>query len=341
MTANPLVKIHDEVVLHRIALGRHSNAVVRRVVAQMDRIAQDVLARISLAEAAGKSTARLDALLLEVRSIQTEGWAVIRARLGADIEGIARAEIDFSDNVAQFARKAATGVDVAFTPKPALSQVLAAVQARPFQGKILREWMEGVEAGVQARVRETIRQGFVEGQTVADIVKRLRGTAANRYKDGVLEISRRSASTMVRTAIAHTASVAQEATYRANADVIEGVIWTSVLDSHTTPVCQARSEVVYPIDSGPRPPAHPNCRSTTRPKVASIPGIEDLKPQTYEQWLRRQSRGIQDEVLGPTRAKLWREGGISITQFVDKTGRELTLDQLRRRDASAFERAGL
>lgn len=52
---------------------------------------------------------------------------------------------------------------------------------------------------------------------------------------------------------------------------------------------------------------------------------------TYEQWLGKQPKAFQDEVLGPTRAEMWRSGQIkNLRQFVDASGKKLTLDELRR-----------
>jgi hypothetical protein len=62
---------------------------------------------------------------------------------------------------------------------------------------------------------------------------------------------------------------------------------------------------------------------------------------TYGQWLKQQSRSVQDDVLGPTRAALFRKGGLTMDRFVDPTGRSYTLAELRRRESAAFKRAGL
>jgi hypothetical protein len=62
---------------------------------------------------------------------------------------------------------------------------------------------------------------------------------------------------------------------------------------------------------------------------------------TYQQWLAKQHAEIQDDILGPTRAKLFREGGLTLDRFVGREGDELTLEELRRRNREAWERAGL
>jgi len=52
---------------------------------------------------------------------------------------------------------------------------------------------------------------------------------------------------------------------------------------------------------------------------------------TYQDWIKRQPAKFQDEVLGPTRARLFREGGVPLDKFVDASGKQYNLDQLRTR----------
>ena len=62
---------------------------------------------------------------------------------------------------------------------------------------------------------------------------------------------------------------------------------------------------------------------------------------TYDQFLKRQSVPFQDEVLGTTKARLWRKGGLTLDKFVNRQGDELTLSQLARSEQNAFRAAGL
>ena len=184
------------------------------------------------------------------------------------------------------------------------------------------------------------------------------GTNALQYKDGVQEVSRRGAEAMVRTSVNHTVNVARTDTYGANSDVIKGIQWVATLDSRTTMICASRDGQVYPIDSGPRPPAHINCRSSTAPVLkswkemgislseapegtrASMDGQVAVST-TYQSWLEGKSAAFQDDILGPTKGKLFRDGGLTLDKFVDRNGAEYTLDELRRREADAFAKAGL
>jgi len=62
---------------------------------------------------------------------------------------------------------------------------------------------------------------------------------------------------------------------------------------------------------------------------------------TYESWLARQPRWFQAEILGETRASLFRDGGLSLDRFTDYRGGRYTVADLRRLDAEAFRRAGV
>ena len=62
--------------------------------------------------------------------------------------------------------------------------------------------------------------------------------------------------------------------------------------------------------------------------------------ETYQSWLKKKPAAFQDEVLGPNRAKLFREG-MALDRFVDQSGKEYTLKQLRSKDATAFKKAGI
>jgi SPP1 gp7 family putative phage head morphogenesis protein len=62
---------------------------------------------------------------------------------------------------------------------------------------------------------------------------------------------------------------------------------------------------------------------------------------TYQQWLTRQSAAFQDDVLGPTRARLFRRGGLTLDKFVNRSGDQINLHDLARLDRQAFINAGL
>ena len=329
---------HDIAVHHRIGLGRYSNTVIRRVMALSNRIEQDIVARLSAADLTDLGRTRLEQTLAELRSIQASGWAVISDKFMADMDALAGNELAFGQSLAQ----AAGDIRVStFTGAPALTQVIAAARARPFQGRVLKDWLKGAEESQAKQVREVIRQGVVEGQTIDQMVRAIRGTRAAQYRDGALEVSRRGAETMVRTAVTHVSNVAQMQVFEANADVIKAWKFCATLDSRTSLVCASLHGKQFALGAGPLPPRHPNCRSIAIPVVAPIEGLKPFEAPTFSAWLKKQPLAVQENILGVSRAKLFLSGGLTLDRFVDRAGQTLTLDQLRRRDATAFAKAGL
>ena len=77
-------------------------------------------------------------------------------------------------------------------------------------------------------------------------------------------------------------------------------------------------------------------RRRTRELIGTTPA-----KTTFPEFFRRQSAAFQDDVIGPTRGRLFRRGGLRIGNFVDSSGKVIPLRDLARFHADAFEAAGL
>ncbi len=73
------------------------------------------------------------------------------------------------------------------------------------------------------------------------------------------------ARSLAKTNVNYTTNVARSETLIVNKEAFERVIWVSVLDSGTTDYCEEHDGNIYPVDDGPRPPAHWGCRSYMEP----------------------------------------------------------------------------
>lgn len=353
MAATVNESLLDASISHQIGLQRYSNATVNKIIALINRAEIDLVEKMKSTGDGTWSMTRLNKLLQALRDINAEAYDKVRSELSDDLMGLAEYEVGFQTDLLN--HSVPIKLDIV---SPSASQLKAAVDSRPFQGRILSEWYDGLEEAAQGRLRAAIRIGVVEGETIDQMVRRVRGTVANQFKDGIFEVSRRGAEAMVRTAVNHTANSARTTLYAENNDVIKGVQWVATLDGRTTLICASRDGTVYPVDSGPRPPAHMNCRSSTAPVMkswkemginlseapegtrASMDG-QVAASTTYDKFLRGKDQAFQEDVLGVDKAKLFREGGLTLDRFVDRKGQEYTLDQLRTRESEAFSKAGL
>ena len=236
----------------------------------------------------------------------------------------------------------ATPINVNFRV-PNTGMLTAIATSTPFQGKLLKQWFNGISRKSQKAVTAEIAAGVAAGLTNRDIVRNVISAG------GPLKLTKHQVESTVRTAIAHTSNGARNATYQRNGDIVKGVRFVATLDMRTTDICMGLDGKVYEPTQGPRPPMHHQCRSTTVPVLKSWKELGiDLKEApagtrasmngqvpaktTYGQWLKKQPKWVQDRALGPARARLFRQGKVKIDRFVNKRGRRLTLKEIRKRE---------
>ncbi|EHE7813410.1 hypothetical protein FYW07_004817, partial [Enterobacter hormaechei] len=136
------------------------------------------------------------------------------------------------------------------------------------------------------------------------------------------------------------------------------------LDTHTSSWCIIRDRKLYTLDGKPlgheipylRGPGkiHFCCRSCEILITKSWEELQiasgELSSATrasmsgqipaglsFSEWLVRQPYARMEQVLGVTRAQMLRDGKITVPEMFNDAGEFLTLDELRRVDASAFE----
>ena len=278
--------------------------------------------------------------------------AMFRSRLG----DVAIDEAAFVDRLLQ------RTLPVIVAPSLPDAQTLRSlVSGTVIQGRLLREMLREWEVGDRRRVFAQIRTGVLAGETPDQVARRVFGTRRLRGADGVRGVTRAGADLIARTAMSAISNQARERVYTLNDDLVQWVIYRATLDSRTSPICRALDGRQYRVGKGPRPPQHPRCRSTSVPVIdggplGTRPAVPLLKNEldglsrearrrrvrelvgpvpaktTYSQFLRRQSAAFQDEVLGPSRGRLFRSGRLDLGDFVDlRTGRLINLEELNRR----------
>ena len=365
-------RLHDEQVGHAVDLQQFANGLVARIIALLNRSDADIAARLQVAleglPASAASVERLESLLQSVRLLNLNAYQAVERELTSELRALAEYEAGRQLELfrAVVPPQVITQVGVAAVN---VEQVFAAAMARPFQGRLLREWAADIGETRMVRIRDAVRMGFVQQETVGQIVQRIRGTRARAYRDGLLEIDRRSAEAVVRTAVSHTAGYVRDRFMESNDDLVKALVWTSTLDTRTSEICMLRDGKQYkpgtyrpvghslPWLGGPGR-AHWQCRSVAVPVLKSwrelgldsdeVPASTrasmdgQVAPETtFASWLQRQSATRQDQILGPARGRLLRQGGLTLDRFANDKGRWLTLDELRERDAAAFKRVGL
>lgn len=391
-TAN--AQYFDALIRHQIFLLRVSGSIRNEIYELLDATERDLRAQIRTRIRPGQGITRpvdvrrLEALLRALRATRLRSWDSVRARWVERLIEVANAEPEFLANALQ------TVSPVVINPNlPAPELLLAIVNERPFEGRILREWADDIQRADLQRIEDQIRIGLTQGESSANIARRVVGTASLRGRDGVTEITRRQAEAISRTAVNAITNQAKRAFYDVNSDVFDGELYVATLDERTTRICSSLDGQRFPVGEGPLPPLHFNCRSLRVPildrvELGDRPAINVTQRQllreytesrnlrtvtrradlprgnkgrfdrfartrkrqligqvpakvSYQEWLGRQSNEFVDDVLGRTRGRLFREGNLPLTRFVNRAGDEIPLRELARREADAFRAAGL
>lgn len=347
MTTNEQLQdlaIRHAVFLHRYAKGLEAD-ILKFLKRGEEQTVEKLAARLALIQERGfdigpKTTERLNRMIEELKVLNDQVYAQVETDLTEQLTALGSSEAAFQAK----ALSASIAIDyTARLPSPQLLKSI--VTERPIYGRILKPFVAGLSAANMDRIEQNIRDGMATGESIDKIVARIVGTKANGYRDGVAEVSRRSARSMVRTATTHVSNQAAQETWAANESVLKGYRWISTLDTRTTLICAERDGKVYELGKGPVPPAHPSCRSITvgvtkswqelgvdRAEVsegtrASMDG-QVPKSENFETWLKKQSADRQDEVLGVKRGELFRSGRYKLRDFIDDRGNTITLQEL-------------
>lgn len=357
----------DQTVRNQVYLERLKAKEVEEVNSFLEMINERVLLMLSRTDITTLTRKRLENQLRTIRELIDSDLGEYKAAWLSSMEAIADYEASFElDSLRRILVKAEMD-----SPTP--TQIGAAVFTRPLQvegasgGKLLADFFDDWAESSTDKVTGAIRIGYAQGQTNRQIQTAITGTIAAHMTDGTLGQIKRAAEGITRTAIQHVATQARNAVWERNKSIIKKVRWVSTLDKRTSSQCRSLDGMLFDIDKGPRPPAHYRCRSTTvavlddryafldeggtrrdRDPATGQVGYVDAN-ETYYQWLKRQPKAFQDDIIGPKRGKLLRDGGLTADEFaafqLNSRFEPITLEEMReemrKKAPLAFERAGV
>ena len=345
--ATTRAKLKDMSTRHAIFINRFAGSQVRQLLPFMEQVRRMALSQIAGEDTTKLSKTRYQKLLKETNGMIKDIQQLMLTKLKDNMKDFAEYEADFS------ARMFTKATSADFTAASRRTAVAAAFGSKvEMIGDDVDLNKALTEFGTKKRreLLNVIRTGVVAGQTSNEIAQSINQVARTTQQNHL--------QALVRTVTNHVSTAARLATVEDNADVVDGVEWVSTLDGRTTHTCQSLDGKIFGETTGPRPPIHWGCRSTVIPHVkdafsirdqisAERPAVGDAGAETvdgrstYNSWLNKQSKDFQNDVLGESRAQLYREGGLNVDSFVDKNYKPLTLEQLKRKEPLAFEKAGL
>lgn len=281
------------------------------------------------------------------------GFDAIKIQMTNQLVEIAALENEFAGSIIN--RQA--NVDL-ITTEFSQEQLEAAVNFAKVQTASAQQTLAAQGQAVSARYKKIIASGVIQGKTNQELVKEV---------GQIFDLSNRELRTLVRTSVQTVANDARVKTWTQNSNVVRAIQQVSTLDDRTTLICTAYSGKVWRLpDFTPvghdlawngGPPRHYNCRSVTIPIVvpfsdlgldvdepdagrraakvedpndpSSLIGTDVPADITFDDFLNQRSETFQNNLLGPTRADLFRRGKINTTDLVNANGEPLTIKELK------------
>ena len=336
--------LFDRGVRHAVFLERLKAGEVRQILALLNESWPDLLAqltrRLERMSITGKiqgvkTTKRLRQMMEAIDQILFRGMDNAEKVLAQHLAQLAQAEARFQVQTLNGSLPSELGLSASV---PNLRMLQGIVRSRPLEGKFLGEWFSGLKKATQAKLRSELNIGLAQGQTVQQLVARVRGVAP---------LTRRSAEMIVRTTSTDVATKARMLTFQENSDLVKEWRFVATLDLRTSIQCAELDGTTWPIGEGPLPPLHPNCRSGAIPVLASWRqlGLKGLPEgtrasmdgqvparTTYMDWLKGRSAAEQDEVLGATRGLMFRKGQLGQGDLLTSTYSPISVEDLLRRE---------
>lgn len=248
-------KIADRIIRYAVTLDGYTNGEIRRIISFINRDVEPDLVK-QLQKHAGHTLTRkrIETMQTAVQEIIMDGYTQIRSNLTDDM--VAQGKVDAKSAVKIIADSMPIEVDLV-TPNAAVIRQM--VKTKPICGEFVPDWFKALTLATQQKINRQIMLGVTEGEGIDKIIRRIIGTRANQYRDGVLERARKDVAGVVRTAVAGVSDNARDEVFRANSDLIKAVCWTATLDSRTCPSCMSLDGQTFDLDKGPHAPAHWNC----------------------------------------------------------------------------------
>lgn len=350
MAQNVNSVLRDRAIRHALAIGQFSTGFADRMVRILNaadaEIVETIAAGLATMEERGVGMSagtkkRLAKLLDEIGTLNSAAYARLQSAMLDELEQL-------GSNEAAFQHKSiatAIPLEVAIAA-PSPTRLRAILTDEPMKGRLLTEYLGDMESARIDRIGAALREGMIADETTDQLVRRIRGSKAARYTDGVLDISRRSAQSIARTAVNHVSNVTAQETWKAASNVVRAWQFLATLDTRTTTTCASLDGSIHPIGSGPIPPRHIRCRSITVAVTKSFSELgvnADELPAAkrssmdgqveggtrFADWLRSKDEATQQKVLGKTRADLFRSNKLDLDQFTKSDGTVLTLDELK------------
>lgn len=302
-------KGNDYANRYAIDLARVEAGSIAQVQSYLADLEKEIVGKLQNSGISAGQSAKLNTILTETRAAISQTYGRIKSVANSDMKGVA----ELSSHAAGRIVNADLGVDV-FGRTLTENQISALLKSHNVFGAHSSAWWNGQEKALQDKFARQMRLGYSLGEDVDALSRRVRGTAANGFKDGVMNVSKREADALVRSSVQTISNAARMAGFEQLPELIKGIQWIATLDTRTTPICKALDRKVWtlpglkPVGHNkvfPGVTAHWNCRSTQIPYLKPLSEILGKKVKLLD------DQTMQEAVEAKLREKGWTEERIA------------------------------
>lgn len=257
-------KLVDRFIGHEVNLQRLQASQRKKILVELKRLEAKIVKQVQAEAGETFTKARQTALLRNVREIIRTGYKQVAKVHQHEVLAMAEHELATVGKLVNSVAKAeilAVGVPESVVKSLLKDDVVLGAPVKAI-------WEQEAGALHQAFVAQ-MRQGILAGDTTDQLVRRVSGTAALNYKDGIMNPRERAVDMRVRTSAQSILNDARMEVYKQNQDVLEGVQAQVTLDDRTSEICMARSGMAWDFEGKPLneetdedfpgpPPWHPN-----------------------------------------------------------------------------------
>lgn len=211
--------IFDSTLSLNLDLIRLDKNTQKEVIVILKKMERELIALLSIDDLTAFNKARLKQQLAEAKFVINQYYDEMAAANLAATSGVPL----ITATQTAGALSVATGdlvKGVGILPTTAYMESLAGNAI--IQGATQKDWWKRQSADMTWRFNIAVRQGLVGSETNQQIVKRVRES---------IDISKRNATTLVRTSVMTVANEARQSVYEDHADVIKSLIWSATLDA--------------------------------------------------------------------------------------------------------------
>lgn len=294
----------DEIVSHTIDILRVAETLRRDAVGMLVELQATLIGKLERYDASTLKGRRLQRLLEQTDESIAAAYREIAVNQDAGLRALAGLE-------GRFAVKTINGAIGAPLVSVAIPEKLleAVVDGDTIFGHSAKAWWAEQERDLQFRFKGSMQQAILMGETIDQMARRVRGTKAGEYQDGLvpsgdatglIPAKKRQAEALVRSSAIAVANEARLRSFEEMDDIASAIMWVSTLDARTTDICKALSGKQWTLKDKtpighdkvfPGPTAHWNCRSTQVTVLKSLDELgkkklPSLDDQTVEQRMR-------------------------------------------------------